>query len=183
MKNVHTRELSAPIESLRPWIEACWSGTADDAFPRDVIRSWRQNPAGIAPLALVPNVTRVGHGFLSFRFESWDGRRFWVRVENDAFRGGHGFDLESTERGCRITHTIEVALIGRGRILWPLMEPIHDWVVEAMFDRIEVALRTGVMPQVTHGRKMNLAAASAFTLFRRVNRFRSASRSRARQTT
>ena len=183
MKNVHTREFAAPIEAIRPWIEAGWSGTPDDPFPRDILRSWRKNPPGIAPGALVPNVTRVGHGFLSFRFESWDGNRFRVRMEDDAFRGGHGFELESTARGCRVTHRLEAKLAGRGRFLWPLMEPIHDWVVEAMFDRIEAALETGVMPKVTRTKKMNWRAALAFGLFSRVNRFRSSARSRARVAT
>lgn len=172
MRNVHSREVMAPVELVRPWIEAGWTGTSQDPFPRDVLRSWRRNPPGIAPLALVPNVTRMGHGLFSFRFESWDGERWRVRVESRDFRGWHGFDLEGTPRGCRVTHTIEVECSIKGRVFWSFfIAPLHDWCVEAILDRIEEALRTGEMPATTQ-RKMPWPAATLFAVLRRVGRRR-----------
>jgi hypothetical protein len=176
MKNVHTRLLHAPIELVRPWIEACWSGTDRDAFPRDVIASWRKNPQGVDPLALVPNVTRLGHGVFSFNFESWDGARWRVRVERDGYRGWHGFDLRGVPDGCEVTHAIELDLSGSARVVWPmLIAPVHDWCVEAIFDRIEEALATGTMPTITH-RKMPWLTSTAFGLLRKLRSLRSSKR-------
>jgi hypothetical protein len=170
MRNVHSREMAAPIELVRPWIEAGWTGTARDPFPRDVIRSSRENPPGVDPLVLIPGITRMGHGFFSFLFDSWDGVQWRARVESRDFRGWHGFHLQPTPTGCRVTHTIEAELSGRGRLLWfVLIAPIHDWCVEAILDRIEEALRTGDMPQVTR-RRMPWPASMWFGLFRRARR-------------
>jgi hypothetical protein len=150
MKNTHSREMDAPIERVRPWIEACWTGTPDDSFPRDVLPTWRKNPQGAAPLALIPEVTRIGHGPFGFRFTGWDGWRWRVRVESGGFAGWHGFDLDETRAGCRVTHTIELDLSGLARVVWPVsIAGIHDWAVEALFDRMEAALRTGAVPKVT----------------------------------
>lgn len=172
MKDVHLREMMAPIELVRPWIEASWTGTSRDPFPRDVLNSWRKNPPGADPLALIPNVTRVGHGFFSFRFESWDGERWRVRVESEDFQGWHGFDLRTTTLGCRVTHTIEVTPSLVTAVLWHVfVAPIHDWFVEAMFDRIEEALRTGEMPTLTR-RNMPWRVAASIALVARFMRAR-----------
>ena len=172
MRNVHLREMSAPIDLVRPWIEASWTGTSRDPFPRDVLKSWRRNPPGADPLALIPEVTRVGHGLFAFRFQSWDGRRWRVRIESQDFQGWHGFDLQTTAVGCRVTHTIEVTPSLVGAVLWHvLVAPIHDWFVEAIFDRIGEALRTGEMPALT-SRKMPWRAAASFALVGRFTRGR-----------
>jgi hypothetical protein len=172
MKNVHVRHMAAPIEQIRPWIEAAWTTTPRDPFPRDVIRNWRKNPPGTDPLALVPGVTRVGHGPFSFRFESWDGARWRVRVESAGFDGWHGFDLEPTAGGCRVTHTLELDLSGAARVVWPVcFAQVHDWAVEAIFDRIEEALRTGAVTATTT-RPMPWPASTVFPLLRRFVRRR-----------
>jgi len=172
MKNVHTRELAATIDEIRPWIEACWTGTPQDPFPRDLIPTWRKNPPGVAPLALVPGVTRLGHGPFAFRLESWDGQRWRVTVESEGFVGWHGIDLDPTPRGCRVTHTIELELAGPARVVWPVViAPLHDWAVEAIFDRLEEALETGVMPTVTR-RPIPWPASTWYTVVNRVLRAR-----------
>lgn len=62
MRNVHVRRVAAPIERVRPWIEACWSGGERDCFPRDAISTWRRNPPSADPSALIPGETMIGHG-------------------------------------------------------------------------------------------------------------------------
>jgi hypothetical protein len=167
MKNVHQRHIALPIEKIRPWIEAGWTGGADDPFPHDVIKSWRKNPAGTDPGALIPGVTRLGHGMFRFRFQSWDGQRFRVRVENVRYDGWHGFDLEPTAEGCRVTHTLDVALSGSARVVWPVcFAALHDWAVEAVLDRIEEAARSGTMPTRTT-RPIAWPASAWFRLLRR----------------
>jgi len=166
MNNRHSREYAASPEAVGRWIEACWSGTESDPFPRDVIRTWRKNPEGVAPNALVQTLTKVGHGPFGFGFESWDGRRFRVRVDQDGFRGWHGFEVTPSARGSRVTHTLQVELRGAARFLWPLViAPIHDWCVEALFDRMEAALSTGHVPATTT-RPLPLRAALALRLLR-----------------
>lgn len=175
MKNVHSRVLQASIDAVRPWIEACWSGTERDAFPRDVIATWRKNPAGVDPGALVPGQTLVGHGLFRFRLRAWDGARWRVDIV-DGPQGWHGFDLEEVEGGCRVTHTLQMDLSGKNRLMMPLViEPIHDWAVEAIFDRLEEALRTGRVPERT-ARPMPLRAAIPFQLLSAVHRKRGARR-------
>jgi len=164
--NAHARVLHASIEQVRPWIAACWTGTDRDPFPRDFIQSWRENPPGEDPLALVPNITRLGHGVFSFRFVSWDGEHFRLRVESPGYRGWHGFDLRAVGDACEVTHTLEFELSGRARVVWPVFfTPIHDWCVEAILDRIEVAARTGIMPERTL-RPLPWAAALPLATFR-----------------
>src|SRR5262249_56922458 len=145
MLNVHTRQFPAPIESVRPWIEACWSGGPRDPFPHDVLRSWRRNPDGMAPDALVPGVTVLGHGPFRFRLSSWDGQRW--RVDLFKGKGWHGFDLVAEEGGCRVTHTVSVP--GLAGLALRVILPAHDWAVEALLDRLGEALGTGRMPERT----------------------------------
>jgi hypothetical protein len=178
MRNVHVRTIGAPIERVRPFVESSWTGTRHDPFPRDVLPTWRKNPPGVDPLALIPKVTRLGHGMFSFRFDSWDGERWRVTVENPEFRGWHGFDLVAKTGACRLTHTIELDMSRRGAVLWSVfIAPIHDWCVEAIFDRIEEALVTGVMPETTR-RPMPWLAAVSFALLRETARLRPSTRKR-----
>jgi hypothetical protein len=167
MLNIHSRELRAPIEAVQPWIERSWSGGDQDIFPRDVVRSWRKNPPELAKDALVPGVTRVGHGPFRFRFQEWDGRRWRVTVEKTGYLGWHGFDLEPSAAGCRITHTIDLQLTGLARLAWPLVfASLHDWIVESMFDRLEAALRSGAVPSKS-SRPPTFSQSSRLSLLRR----------------
>lgn len=93
-----------------------------------------------------------------------------MRVDTRGYHGWHGFDLEPTAHGCRLVHTLELELHGAARVIWPAcFNAIHDWAVEAMFDRVEEALRTGEMPATTR-RPMALPAALRMSLVRRVIR-------------
>jgi hypothetical protein len=148
MKNVHVRRVAAPVESVRPWIEACWSAGDRDCFPHDIIRDWRRNPPGRDPEVLIPGETLLGHGVFRFRLRQWDGWSWKVDVVG-APAGWHGFDLERDGDGCRVTHTLELQPSLSGRLGWLAIEPIHDWAVEALFDRLEEALASGRVPAVT----------------------------------
>ncbi|HKA86926.1 MAG TPA: SRPBCC family protein [Haliangiales bacterium] len=165
MQNVHSRRVAAPIERVRPWIEACWSGGARDCFPRDVIHTWRRNPPGADPSALIPGETMVGHGPFRFRLRAWDGRTWRVDVVGGT-AGWHGFDLAPDGDGCRVTHTLELEGSLAGRLRWMAIAPIHNWAVEALFDRLEHALATGAPPARTE-RPMSRAAAWGLALARR----------------
>jgi hypothetical protein len=177
IRNVHVRVLAAPVERVAPWIEACWSGGDRDCFPRDVIPSWRKNAPGVDPLALVPGETLIGHGPFRFRLRVWDGVVWRVDVVGSP-PGWHGFDLQPDGGGCRVTHTLELEGTLSARLRWMAIEAIHDWAVEAMFDRLEHALETGHVPARTE-RPMARMASLALGLARRAH----ARRPRAPATT
>jgi hypothetical protein len=165
MRNVHVRRVAAPIERVRPWIEACWSGGDRDCFPHDVIPNWRRNPPGADPDALIPGETLVGHGPFRFRLRAWDGHIWRVDLIGRLV-GWHGFDLVPEADGCRVTHTVELATSPMSRFQWMAIEPLHDWAVEAMFDRLEHALLTGAVPARTE-RPMSRVVAFGLRLARR----------------
>lgn len=148
--NVHRRVFAAPLVALRPWLEAAWSNTDRDVFPRDVIPSWRKNPAGHDALALVPGETRIGHGPFRFRLTEWDGTSWRVAIETPGFGGWHGFvcrELPGKQPQVELTHTLTIETDPLRALGWHVaMGPIHDWVVEVVFDRLAAALATGVVP-------------------------------------
>ncbi len=85
-------------------------------------------------------------------------------------KGWHGFDLVPEQGGTLLAHTIEADLAGTSRLFWHvLIAPVHDWAVEAMFDRIEEALATGAAPQRTR-RPMVFAPRVAFFVLKRATR-------------
>ncbi|MFO0678874.1 MAG: hypothetical protein U0169_20265 [Polyangiaceae bacterium] len=150
MKDIHSREFDVRPADLARLVVRSWSGAADDPFPRDVIATWRKNPAGVADGALVPGVTLLGHAGLAFRFERWDGRSFALASVHPAFRGRHAFHLVETTNGTRLVHELELELTGASRVVWPVvLRPLHAWAIEALFDRLEIALRDGRVPDRT----------------------------------
>jgi hypothetical protein len=174
MNNVHVRRFAAPIEQVRAWIEACWSGGDRDCFPRDVIPTWRRNPDGVDPMALVPGETLAGHGPFRFRLRAWDGRSWKVDLVGGT-AGWHGFELVPDGDGCRVTHTLWLAPSPSAWLRWMVVRPAHDWAVEAMFDRMAQALRTGAVPAVTERPVPKLAAVGLWVA-RRSQRRRHAQR-------
>ncbi len=169
MKNVHTRLLNQPIEAVRPWIERAWSGTPDDVFPRDYIRTWRQNTPG-ATSPLVVGETQLGHGPFRFLLTKWDGVDWRVQLTNGT-PAWHGFHLEALGKQTRITHTLEGPL---GPSFEIFVLPIHNWAVESLFDRLETALDTGAVPRRTE-RAMHFRARAlyaAMSLGMRISRRR-----------
>jgi hypothetical protein len=163
MENVHRRLLAAPPLAIHSWLLDAWSAGPRDIFPRDVIRNWRRNPASLEPGAFVPGVTRIGHGPFAFTLREVSAGGWWVDVDG---RPGweHGFTLGAAPGGTLVTHRLRGPLRGGMALAWPLViGPLHDWVVEAMFDRLEVALATGSVPATTV-RPMSLRVRLLFRL-------------------
>jgi hypothetical protein len=149
VENTHRRLFPYRPEEIHRWLLAAWSGGPDDVFPRDLIRTWRRNPAELPAEAFVAGVTRIGHGPFAFLVREVNATGWQVDVVG---RNGlqHGFAMVAAPGGTLLTHRIHGPLRGGMRIAWPLViEPLHDWVVEALFDRLEVALATGTVPATT----------------------------------
>ena len=160
MRNTHTRIIHHPIESVRPWIDHAWSGTKQDIFPRDIIPSWRANPDGTD--ALIPGVTKIGHGPFVFTLRWWDGVRW--RADLDSNAGWHGFHLQAQGAKTRLIHQLDAQLSLATRLS---VIPLHDWAIESLFDRLEHALENGTVPATTT-RPMGFVARRIFDAGRRV---------------
>jgi len=172
LKNIHKRRIQANPEELGNWIARLWSGTEDDCFPRDVIPTWRKTDGVPDPHQLIPGRTRrLGHGPFSFDFHQWDGRKWRVIFQRHGMKGWHGFDLLPEQGRTLLVHSLEADLKGPFRLVWPvLIAPVHDWAVEAIFDRIEEALATGSVSQHTK-RPMAFRPRTAFFVLKRMARF------------
>ena len=107
----------------------------------------------------------------------WDGRSWKVDLVG-GMTGWHGFDLVPAGDGCRVTHTVELAPSLSARLRWMAIAPAHDWAIEALFDRLAVALGTGAVPAVT-ARPMPAWAALGLRVARRSQRSRQARRAAA----
>jgi hypothetical protein len=154
MLNIHKRLFDHRIEQVRPWISLAWSGTKHDIFPRDVIPSWRANIDGSD--GLVPEKTKLGHGNFVFTLRWWDGVRW--RADLDSNAGWHGLYIQAQGAKTRVIHTLDASLSLATRLS---VIPIHDWAIEAMFDRLEHALEHGTVPAVT-SRPMSFLARRLF---------------------
>lgn len=165
IRSVHVRHFDASPAQVRAWIAACWSGGEQDCFPRDIIPTWRANAPGVDADALVAGETLLGHGPFRFRFRGWDDTSWRVDVTGGP-TGWHGFDLQPEDDGTLVTHTLELeGSSAKGRLRWMAVRPLHDWAVEALFDRMAYALREGHVPARTE-RPMSLPTAAMFRLAR-----------------
>ncbi|GIH74459.1 SRPBCC family protein [Planobispora longispora] len=135
MRNIQERTIDASAETLGALLDRV--ATADDrlwpapAWPRLVLDS------GLAP------GSRGGHGPIRYSVSAYEpGRR--VRFLFDpalGLDGHHEFTVtaEGPER-CRLTHTIDGALRGRMRIMWPLaIRWLHEALMQDLFDNAERA--------------------------------------------
>ncbi|HUC08174.1 MAG TPA: hypothetical protein VMR96_08790, partial [Solirubrobacterales bacterium] len=146
LRNVHERWFPAPPEALEPWVAKLWSGGADDAFPHDFIRSWRKNPPGVPADAVIAGVTRTGHGRFSFLVEEAGPRKVRYGVRG-GLEGWHQLELIPDGQGTLVRHSLEIRRpLLKVLAFRLLILPLHDWAVEAIFDRLGEALRTGKVP-------------------------------------
>jgi hypothetical protein len=171
ISNVHERFFAHAPDAVRPWLDRAWTGGPEDVFPHDRFRPWRGRPGG-PPVPWVPGRTRFGHATLRFRLREWNGMRWQADILSRRFVGSHVFTLLPHREGTLLVHALEGVWKGRMPWIWRFAwKPVHDWAVEAMFDRLEHALRTGEPPPVTE-RPMSLRAAFGMRFLDRVTRGR-----------
>ena len=133
--NVHTRELSAPVERVGPLIDGLGSD-GDRLWPAD---RWPTTPFVLeGPLAVG---THVRQGAIRQVITAYEpGRRLQFR-----FKPGFGLDgthaIELTAVGptrSRLTHTLSCRVAKRLLPLYPILIRDHDALVEDLFDRAEL---------------------------------------------
>lgn len=146
--NVHVRRFDASPDRVAALIGHTWSGGSLDAFPHDWIRPVRTDPPGAD--GFVAGQSRFGHGPFRFTVERWDGRVFVARIDGGVADGTHGFELTDDAGGTLVTHTLAARFALRPWLVWRAVTGrVHDWAVESMFDRLDVALRRGMVPSRT----------------------------------
>ncbi|KAB1990555.1 DUF2867 domain-containing protein [Streptomyces triticiradicis] len=136
LRNVHERIVQAPAEAVGALLDRL--ATPDDAlFPTPV---W---PAMVLdrPLAVGAD---GGHGGIRYRVAAHEpGRSVRFDTTGDGLgTGWHRFDVEPLGPGrCRISHVLEVTMsAGRFAFFKLAIEPVHDTMVEEVFDNAERAV-------------------------------------------
>lgn len=161
--NVHRRFFQCAPTALHRWLELAWSGTELDIFPGDYLPTWRWNPDGHEVSSLTPGHTKVGHGPFEFMLREWDGLRWSVDFRGNGATGHHYFECIECDGGTELVHTLELDLSETHPLLMRMALPIHDWAMEALLDRLEIALATGRPPERTR-RAMQLRARLLYAL-------------------
>lgn len=140
--NVHERRLAAPIADVER-ILAKLASKDDVLWPGH--RWWPQRFEG----GLVAGA-KGGHGPVHYKVESVEPRRVVFRFpRKGGFLGTHALEVLPDGDGSILRHTLELHPVGRARVLWPLIRPLHDALLEDCMDnavratggRVETAAR------------------------------------------
>jgi hypothetical protein len=126
MECVHERTVASSPEEVRSLID-------------DVFAVW--------PTELAPAPAPRGKGLFRAAPMMWQEydrpgavRAFRV-VAPEGVHAEHWFDVESVDGGALMRHTIEGEAIGEFEGVWrDRIQPLHDKLMEALFDRIEAKL-------------------------------------------
>jgi hypothetical protein len=126
MNNLHERVFSTTADQLAVLV-ADW----DRIWPTDI---------GAAPRPLGGRLYKAG----IMVWEEYDRpgaiRAFRV-ISPEALRAEHWFDLERVDEGVRLRHTIAGEAVGKYETIWrEQIRPLHDQIIEALFDKIATAL-------------------------------------------
>ncbi|GAA1919878.1 hypothetical protein GCM10009837_51420 [Streptomyces durmitorensis] len=135
--NEHERVIEAPAGVVGALLDRL-SAEEDPIFPTP---AWEpmifDRPLGVGATG--------GHGPVRYSVTEYEpGRR--VRFAfTPPDNGFHELTVEPMgEERCRVRHVLETELRGRDRLLWPaVVRPLHDTIIEEVFDNIERAATDG----------------------------------------
>lgn len=134
----HSRRVCHPRATVRPWLDRIWVEDEDALFPRDVLPPFRVEEGGRVVM---------GHGPLPFVQGEVSPSSWRVRTP---YGGWHGFTLVEDGDGCEVTHELSIDGPWWLELSWRWMvAPGHAWAVEAILDRLEIALERGAPPRIT----------------------------------
>lgn len=157
--NVHERHLAAGADEVGALLDT-WGSPGD--------RLWRSALA--EPTAFQRGLeigSRGGHGPVRYRVVGHvPGRSVRVELEPGVgLRGHHGFEVRPLQDGrCLLRHELVATPYGTARLAWPLLiRPIHDGVVEDVFDHVERTLTGTAHRPMPTGRLTVLAARRLLT--------------------
>lgn len=150
VRNVHEREIQAPAAAVGALLDRL-SAEDDPIFPVPVWDPMRfDRPLGVG--------ARGGHGPVAYEVTEYEpGRR--VRFDGTPpWDGYHELTVEPLGDGrCRVRHVLEMEFPGLMRLAWlAAIRPVHDTMIEELFDNIELAA-TGSLPhRVRHSPRVRL---------------------------
>lgn len=133
VRNVHTRELPAPVVRVRPLIDGLASDD-DRLWPHDRWPAMRfDGPLAVGAVG--------GHGPIRYTIEQYEpGQSIQFRFTKPVgFYGWHRIDLEEidSERS-RLTHTVAMKPSVVAKLQWSfVIGPLHDALIEDALDRAE----------------------------------------------
>ncbi|MET9950794.1 DUF2867 domain-containing protein [Streptomyces sp. NPDC006339] len=153
VRNVHQRIVEAPAETVGALLDRL-SAPDDPLFPTPV---W---PAMVLDRPLSVGADG-GHGPVRYHVAAYEpGRSVRFDTDDDLGVGFHRLDVEplGPDR-CRISHVLDVTMPLRAFVLFKLLiEPVHDTMVEEIFDNAErAALGSLPHPPVRRSRRAMLA--------------------------
>ncbi|MFI1680271.1 DUF2867 domain-containing protein [Streptomyces sp. NPDC020607] len=150
VRNEHERVVGAPAEVVGALLDRL-SAEDDPVFP---VPAWApmafDRPLGVGATG--------GHGPIRYSVTEYEpGRRvrFAFTPPGDGF---HEMTVESRGDGrCLVRHVLEMRQSGVDRLLWPTaVRPVHDTMLEELFDNIERAAAGGCADPVRWSPRIRL---------------------------
>ncbi|MGW7071360.1 DUF2867 domain-containing protein [Streptomyces sp. NPDC054855] len=137
VRNEHQRVIKAPAEVVGALLDRL-SADDDPVFPTPAWAAMLfDRPLGVGAVG--------GHGPVRYAVTEYEpGRR--VRFAfTPPDNGFHEMSVEPLGQGrCRVRHVLEIQPLGKDRLLWPaVVRPLHDTIIEEVFDNFERAATGG----------------------------------------
>jgi hypothetical protein len=121
--NTHEREIDGSVDEVSELL--------------DIVALW---PTEISP-APSPEDGSLRIGPMLWQQTDRDGAVLAFRITSPAeLRAEHWFEATRFKGGTTLRHTVEGSAEGSAEAVWAQIEPLHDRIMEAIFDRVEVAL-------------------------------------------
>jgi hypothetical protein len=121
--NTHERQIDASVDEVTELL--------------DVVELW--------PTEIVPAPSPEGDGLrigpMLWQREEREGSPLAFRVTSPAdLRAEHWFEARPLQGQTVLRHTVAGTAEGEGEAVWTRIEPLHDRIMEAILDRVEVEL-------------------------------------------
>jgi hypothetical protein len=146
MRNVHERTIRGDLGEAGALLDRVGG-------PDDVLWPAAQWEPMVLDRPLAVGATG-GHGAVRYHVEAYEpGRRIVLRFHPRlALPGTHVFEVEPAGEGhVTVRHVIDARLVGRMRVLWPLVVRwLHDAVLEDLLDNAERELTGRVARPTRH---------------------------------
>ncbi|RFU84725.1 DUF2867 domain-containing protein [Streptomyces triticagri] len=154
--NVHEREISAPAAAAGALLDRL-SADDDPIFPVPAWAPMRfDRPLGVGAVG--------GHGPVTYEVTEYEpGRR--IRFDGTPpWDGYHELTIEPLGDGrCRVRHVLEMEFSGSRRLAWAVgIRPVHDTMIEELFDNIERVTTGSVTDPVRHSARVRLLRAAVW---------------------
>jgi hypothetical protein len=121
---MHEREIDGSVDEVRELLD-------------DLDSVW---PSEIAP-APRPEDGSLRVGPMLWQQAERDGSVLAFRVVSPAeLQAEHWFEATPYRGGTTVRHTVAGSAEGPAEAVWQQIEPVHDRIMEALFDRMELAL-------------------------------------------